>query len=109
MVDKEEWSLKGKELLYIDGVLYGKETISKEEYERKYGKTDLTELVIPSKEELEKAKKIYFAKDIETLHQKSIDDFVGFIDYVGENPDDFVNAAKRHIEVINKRFGVKHG
>jgi len=49
---------------------------------------------------------IYLRKDIETLRQKLIEDFIGFTDYIVEKPSDALNATKRHIEIINKRFGV---
>jgi len=89
----EEWSLKGKEWIELGVGTFTKRI-------RKMCNEDIVN---------ETTSLFYPKDDIETLRQKLIEDFIGFVDYIGENPEDFADAAKKHIEIINKRFGVKHG
>jgi len=49
---------------------------------------------------------IYFKDDIETLREKSIEDFKEFVDYIVEHPADIADASRKHIEKMNRRFGV---
>jgi len=37
---------------------------------------------------------VFHCKDIETLRQKLIEDFIGFTDYIVEKPSDALNATR---------------
>lgn len=49
---------------------------------------------------------MYPKRDIQTLRQKLIEDFNKFIEYIMNYPHEIAGTSKRHIEIINKRFGI---
>ena len=83
----DDWSLKGKEKHWYDGIIY--------DYKIN-----------------ERAISFYFSEDIETLRRELIDDFLEWLDDIGHKLSndcslEFAKKSKSFVRQINRRFGVE--